>query len=58
MIVPCGEELMMVYGPFHLLHNFPSLNSLTFELKSRTWSPCLNSFSLIWWSCHLLVLSL
>jgi hypothetical protein len=42
MIVPCGEELMMVYGPFHLLHNFPSLNSLTFELKSRTWSPCLN----------------
>jgi hypothetical protein len=35
-VAPCGEELMMVYDPFHLLCNFSSPNSLTFELKSKT----------------------
>jgi hypothetical protein len=39
VIAPCGEVLMMLNGPCHLLRNFPSSNSLTFELKSNTLSP-------------------
>ena len=56
VIAPCVNELTTVYGPFHLLQSFPSPKSLTLELNRRTLSP-LNSFWLIWWSCHLFVLS-